>query len=89
MLSKKPFPLRILFFYHKNLKAKLNSLKMTEANPPKAPVWIIPTIVFSQFAGTSLWFAGNAVLGDLQVYLKLTGDQVLGSITSSDRKSVV
>ena len=56
---------------------------MTETNPPKAPIWIIPTIVFSQFAGTSLWFAGNAVLGDLQVYLKLTGDQVLGSITSS------
>ncbi|OJJ23841.1 MFS transporter [marine bacterium AO1-C] len=56
---------------------------MTETNAPKPPIWIIPTIVFSQFAGTSLWFAGNAVLGDLQVYLKLTGDQVLGSITSS------
>ena len=56
---------------------------MSETTTPKPPVWIIPTIVFSQFAGTSLWFAGNAVLGDLQAYLKITGDQVLGSITSS------
>lgn len=30
------------------------------------PGWILPAIVGSQFAGTSLWFAGNAVLGDLQ-----------------------
>ncbi|HET9044019.1 MAG TPA: MFS transporter, partial [Burkholderiales bacterium] len=30
------------------------------------PPWILPAIVVSQFAGTSLWFAGNAVLGDLQ-----------------------
>jgi MFS family permease len=30
------------------------------------PPWILPAIVLSQFAGTSLWFAGNAVLGDLQ-----------------------
>lgn len=28
---------------------------------------ILPAIVFSQFAGTSLWFAGNAVLADLQI----------------------
>lgn len=49
----------------------------------KPPVWIIPTIVFSQFAGTSLWFAGNAVLKDLQTHLRLSDDQALGSITSS------
>jgi len=30
------------------------------------PARILPAIVASQFAGTSLWFAGNAVLGDLQ-----------------------
>jgi MFS family permease len=30
------------------------------------PPWILPVIIFSQFAGTSLWFAGNAVLADLQ-----------------------
>ena len=27
---------------------------------------ILPTILFSQLAGTSLWFAGNAVILDLQ-----------------------
>lgn len=29
------------------------------------PRWILPVIVVSQLFGTSLWFAGNAVLGDL------------------------
>jgi len=32
----------------------------------KIPKLILPVIVFSQFAGTSLWFAGNAILADLQ-----------------------
>ena len=39
-------------------------------------------IVLSQFAGTSLWFAGNAVLGDLQLALGLP-DAALGYITSA------
>jgi hypothetical protein len=30
------------------------------------PVRILPVIVLSQLAGTSLWFAGNAILPDLQ-----------------------
>lgn len=30
------------------------------------PRYILPVIIFSQFAGTSLWFAANAVIGDLQ-----------------------
>jgi MFS family permease len=30
------------------------------------PAHILPVILFSQFAGTSLWFAGNAVILDLQ-----------------------
>jgi DHA1 family inner membrane transport protein len=33
---------------------------------PAVPRRILPVIVFSQFAGTSLWFAVNAVLPDLQ-----------------------
>ena len=33
-----------------------------ERRPPR----ILPVIIASQFAGTSLWFAGNAVLADLQ-----------------------
>jgi hypothetical protein len=32
-------------------------------HPPKA---LLPIIVFSQFAGTSLWFAGNAIINDIQ-----------------------
>jgi MFS family permease len=35
------------------------------------PRYILPVIVFSQFAGTSLWFAGNAVLPDLILELSL------------------
>src|SRR5215208_5394839 len=33
------------------------------AKPPKL---LLPLIVFSQFAGTSLWFAGNAIIHDIQ-----------------------
>jgi hypothetical protein len=33
---------------------------------PVVPARILPTIVISQFAATSLWFAGNAVMPDLQ-----------------------
>lgn len=32
-------------------------------SPPKL---LLPIIVFSQFAGTSLWFAGNAIIDDIQ-----------------------
>lgn len=38
--------------------------------------------MFSQFAGTSLWFAGNAVLGNLQAELNI-GPGSLGYVTSS------
>ena len=44
--------------------------------------WILPVIIFSQFTGTSLWFAGNAVLGDLQRQLEL-GNAALSYMTSS------
>jgi MFS family permease len=39
-------------------------------------------IVLSQFAGGSIWFAGNAVLGDLQLALGLP-EAALGYITSA------
>ena len=48
----------------------------------KRPPRILPAIIFTQFAGTSLWFAGNAVLADLQRQLGL-GDHVLGYMTSA------
>jgi MFS family permease len=44
--------------------------------------WILPVIIFSQFAGTSLWFASNAVLGDLQRQWGL-GEAALSHMTSS------
>jgi len=46
------------------------------------PRHILPVIVFAQFAGTSLWFAGNAVAGDLQQALHLPTGSV-GNITSA------
>jgi MFS family permease len=32
----------------------------------KPPYYILPLIILSQFAGTSLWFAGNAILPELK-----------------------
>lgn len=45
-------------------------------------IWIIPIIIFSQFTGTSLWFAGNAVIADIQQALGL-GDEALSHTTSA------
>ena len=44
--------------------------------------WILPIIIFSQFAGASLWFAGNAVLDDLRLQWQLPEDTI-GPITSA------
>ena len=44
--------------------------------------WILPVIIVSQFTGTSLWFASNAVLGDLQQAWAL-GDAALSYMTSA------
>jgi len=46
------------------------------------PPWILPVIILSQFAGTSLWFAGNAIIGDLQLEWGLSASS-LGYVTSS------
>ena len=46
------------------------------------PLRILPVIILSQFAGTGLWFAGNAVLGDLERQWGLAPD-VLGYVTSA------
>jgi MFS family permease len=48
----------------------------------KRPSWILPVIIISQFTGTSLWFASNAVMGDLQREWGL-GISALGYMTSS------
>jgi len=46
------------------------------------PKRILPVIVFSQFAVTSLWFAGNAIIADLQPAMNV-GIQNIGIITSA------
>jgi predicted MFS family arabinose efflux permease len=46
------------------------------------PARILPVIIVSQFAGTSLWFAGNAVLADLPRDWALA-PSALGQITSA------
>ena len=43
---------------------------------------ILPVIIISQFAGTSLWFAGNAVLDDLRRQWDFGVDAV-GYVTSA------
>ena len=49
---------------------------------PRPPGHVLPVIVASQFAGTSLWFAGNAVLGDLQRQRGLAASAI-GDVTSA------
>ena len=46
------------------------------------PRRILPAIIVSQFAGVSIWFAGNAVIGDLQRQWGLPPEAV-GHITSA------
>ncbi len=46
------------------------------------PGHILPIIVVSQFAGTALWFSGNAVLPDLQLQWGLGADAI-GNVTTA------
>ncbi len=52
------------------------------ANQTKIPTYILPIIVFAQFGGASLWFAGNAIIADLQQALHLSADAT-GDITAA------
>jgi len=47
----------------------------------KRSIHILPLIVISQFAGTSLWFVGNAILPDIQKHLSVQNNAA-GNITS-------
>lgn len=51
------------------------------SNPP-IPRHVLPVLVFAQFAGTSLWFAVNAVMPDLQRELGWATSAV-GTLTSA------
>lgn len=46
------------------------------------PPWILPVIVIAQFATTSLWFSGNAIMPDLRVLWDLPPSAV-GTVTSA------
>jgi MFS family permease len=48
----------------------------------KSPWYILPVIVVAQFFCTSLWFAGNAVLGDLMALYGLA-DNSVGHLTAA------
>src|SRR5210317_1270047 len=48
----------------------------------KPPKRVLPIIVISQFCCTSLWFAGNGVMGDLMVNFNLKSS-ALGHLTSA------
>jgi len=48
----------------------------------RVPKPILPVIIFSQFAGTSLWFAGNAIIADLQSAIGVGIDDI-GIVTSA------
>jgi MFS family permease len=47
-----------------------------------SPPWLLGLLIFSQFAGTSLWFAGNAILPSLAQTYALP-PEALEAITSS------
>jgi MFS family permease len=42
-----------------------STMRPVVAGMIKRPPWTLPVIVFAQFAGTSIWFSGNAVLAEL------------------------
>ena len=52
------------------------------ADVRQVPRRILPAITLAQFAGTSLWFAANAVMPDLQRELALP-PQAVGTLTSA------
>ena len=56
--------------------------ELTGCHDLTRPAHILPVIIFSQFTGTSLWFAANAVLPDLQQAWGL-GAQATGHVTSA------
>ena len=48
----------------------------------RRPWYLLPVIVIAQFAGTSLWFAGNAIITDLSKSFHLTSGAI-GDLTAS------
>ncbi len=55
---------------------------MKHSSSKERPSWILLVIVFAQFCCTSLWFAGNGVMGDLVTNFDLSAKS-LGHLTSA------
>jgi hypothetical protein len=51
--------------------------------PTPTPAWILPVLVFSQFLGTSLWFAPNAVFSKLSSIDHNLTEHDIGYLTSA------
>lgn len=61
----------------------INANISEESLVAERPWFILPAIVLSQFAGTALWFAGNAILPDLVEEWENLDESSLGYLTSS------
>lgn len=64
------------------MNSNFKTHKILQSLEKSSPGWVLPIIVFSQFAGGSLWFVGNAVVTDLQQLLGLN-EGAVGDITSA------
>ena len=54
---------------------------MPTVEPSSPPRWILPAIVIAQLLATSLWFAPNAVIGELQAQWSIAGGE--GIVTTA------
>lgn len=54
---------------------------MNEADGTERPGWVLPAIVLAQLLATSVWFAPNAVIGQLNMLWARTGGE--GAVTAA------
>lgn len=60
---------------------QIEPMQPTLALTGQRPVYVLPLIVIAQFAGTSLWFAGNAILADIPALA--SRPEAIGQMTSA------
>ncbi|MBL0421569.1 MFS transporter [Ramlibacter sp. AW1] len=64
------------------MKTHATGAALSSSTPSTRPWHILPVIVLAQFAGTSVWFSGNAVIAELDRVLGL-GGPAHGAVTSA------
>jgi predicted MFS family arabinose efflux permease len=65
------------------IPSKMRNMRSVESNSKITPGrHVLPLIVFSQFCGTSLWFASNGIMGPLTRHFGLPANS-LGDLTAS------